>query len=199
METHPQTRQPGAARLARRRLPATTEDASPEVHAARLLFRDEVFRSVLGWLRRLGIARCDRPDLAQDILLSAYTSLPRYDPCLASPRRWINRIAVHVAAHHHERQRHRREVLLEPLHLALVDERPGAEEQIVGEQRRRIVRSWLQALAPEHRALLLERHIEEIPMAEIARRRGIPLSTAYKRHACAVAALMKAACKDKRS
>ncbi|WP_437617243.1 sigma factor-like helix-turn-helix DNA-binding protein [Sorangium sp. So ce834] len=54
---------------------------------------------------------------------------------------------------------------------------------------------WLRrpALAPEHRTLLLDRHVEEIPMAEIAKRRGLPRSTAYKHHARALAALVELA------
>lgn len=105
----------------------------------------------------------------------------------------MNRIAVHVAAHYHQRGRHRREVLLEASDLAVADERPDAEELIGREQQRRLVRSWIQALGPEDRALILERHIEEISVAEIARRLGIPLSTTYKRHACAVAAFAEIA------
>ncbi|XXX76534.1 RNA polymerase sigma factor [Sorangium sp. So ce134] len=147
------------------------------------LFREQSVRAVLGWLTRLGVPRSDRLDLAQEILLSAFTSLSRYDPGRAAPERWMNRIAVHVAAHDHGRERHRREVLLEEaLNLAIADERPGAEDLIESEQQRRLVRSWLDALAPEHRALLLDRHVEEIPMAEIARRRGLPLSTTYEHH-----------------
>ncbi|AUX38015.1 MULTISPECIES: RNA polymerase sigma factor [Sorangium] len=158
------------------------------------LFREESVRAVLGWLRRLGVPRDDQPDLAQEVLLSAFTSLSRYDPARAAPARWMNRIAVHVAAHYHERQRHRREVLLEEApDLAVADERPGAEELIGSEQQRRLVRSWIDALAPEHRALLLDRHVEEIPMAEIARRRGLPRSTAYKHHARALAAFVELA------
>ncbi|XXT19196.1 RNA polymerase sigma factor [Sorangium sp. So ce429] len=157
------------------------------------LFREETVRSVLAWLRRLGIPRSDRLDIAQDILLSAFTSLSRFDPGRAAPERWINRIAVHVAAHYHQRGGHRRELLVEASDLSVADERPGPEELLGNEQQHRLVRSWIQALAPEHRSLLLERHVEEIPMAEIARRLEIPLSTAYKRHACAVAALAEIA------
>lgn len=198
MDTQSQTKGAGTAPLPGERLRATAAKPAAEVYVLRRLFREDIVRSVLGWLRRLGVPPSDRLDVAQDILLAAFTSLSRYDPGRAAPERWLNRIAVHVAAHYHHRQRgrHRREVLLDASELAIADERPGAEELLGSEQQRRLVRSCMETIAPEHRSLLLARHVDETPMAEIASRLGTPLSTTYKRHACAIAAFLQIARND---
>jgi RNA polymerase sigma-70 factor, ECF subfamily len=164
--------------------PPTKEQA---FHA---LFQKETFARVLDWLRRLCVPELDRMDLAQDVFLGAYESFPSYDPARADARRWLNRIAVHHAAHYHARARHRREVLGDGAAFVVADERPDVEERMWNEQ----VRCWLlerlQALAPEERSVLLAHDIEEIPMAAVAARHGIPVTTAYKRRARGLAALI---------
>jgi RNA polymerase sigma-70 factor, ECF subfamily len=154
-----------------------------------LLFRGKTYQAVWSWLRRLGVPRRDRWDLAQDVLLAGYQSFPTYDPLRARPERWLNRITVHVAAHYRDRACHRREEFASEDDPGITDERPGAEERIVSEETRALLLDRLDALHPDERAVLVEHDIDGIPMATIAAVHGIPLSTAYKWRTRALSAL----------
>ncbi|WP_437689033.1 RNA polymerase sigma factor [Sorangium sp. So ce176] len=181
---------------------------------------------VLRLLWRVGVASRDLEDVAHEVFLVVHRRLPDYRPGgsldawlsaiasrVALRHRQLARIcrrllsddgrAVEVAdpgpdvEHRGADARHqRREVLLDASELAIADERPGAEELLGSEQQRRLVRSCMEAMAPEHRSLLLARHVDETPMAEIASGLGTPLSTTYKRHACAIAAFLQIARND---
>ena len=61
------------------------------------------------------------------------------------------------------------------------------------EQDRSTLLDLLQALDEDVRALLIAREIDGVSMADIAEEMGIPLSTAYKWRARALAALREAA------
>lgn len=154
-----------------------------------LLFREKTYVAVWNWLRRLGVPRRDRMDLAQDVFLAGYQSFPTYDPLRARPERWLNRITVHVAAHYRDRAHHRREEFNTEEDLGFPDERPSAEEQIDAEETRLLVMERLGELPAEERAILIEHDLEEVPMQAIAARHGIPLSTAYKWRSRALVAL----------
>lgn len=154
-----------------------------------MLFRGKTYESVWNWLKRLGVPRRDRWDILQDVFLAGYQSFPTYDPLRARPERWLNRITVHVAAHYRERAHHRREKLSPGDDPSVADERPSAEEQLDAEQTRSLVMERLEALHAEERMILVEHDIEGTPMASIAEQHGIPLSTAYKWRARAIASL----------
>lgn len=154
--------------------------------AFRLLFRDETIELVWSWLARLEVPLWDRMDVLQEALFNAFRSFPAYDPMRARPARWLNKITVYTAAHYRDLARHRREVLAEDLE-EVMDERPDASDRIMAEQARAEVFDALQTLEPELRSVLVAHDIDGIPMVEIAEQHGIPVSTAYKRRARALA------------
>ena len=49
------------------------------------------------------------PDLLQEVLILALSSLSRYDPQRSRFERWLKGITVHAAAHYHDRAFRRRE------------------------------------------------------------------------------------------
>ena len=161
--------------------------------AFQLLFRRKTLAAVWHWLERLGVPVRDRRDVSQEVFLAAYASFPTYNPLRARPERWLNMITVHIAAHYRDRALHRREDLT-PGDLLddTVDETPGAYEELEAHQARLLVLELLHEIDIDTRAVLIAHDIDEIPMAEIAEQRGIPLSTAYKWRTRAKAQLREA-------
>lgn len=157
--------------------------------AVTVLSGQKVYAALWSWLGALDVPLRDRRDVAQDVLLAAFTSLHTYDPMKSRPERWLNGIAVHVAAHYHEKAHRRREELSpEPL-LDAEDPAPLACERIDAEQNRQRALAELHSLDPDLRAVLVAHDIDQVPMTEIAAKHGIPVSTAYKRRARALRAL----------
>ncbi|WP_437964255.1 sigma-70 family RNA polymerase sigma factor [Sorangium sp. So ce260] len=156
--------------------------------AFELLFREKTFTLIWRWLTRLGVPLRDRGDLAQDVLLSAYLSFDNYKPEISRPERWLNRIAVHTAAHYRERAQHRYEELVpEEEFPALVDQSKTADELMISDQERLMVLELLHHLDVDAHSILVAHDLDGVPMADLAQQRGIPLSTAYKWRARALA------------
>ncbi|WP_434041586.1 MULTISPECIES: RNA polymerase sigma factor [Sorangium] len=156
--------------------------------AFELLFREKTFALVWRWLTRLGVPLRDRGDLAQDVLLSAYLSFDNYKPEISRPERWLNRIAVHTAAHYRERAQHRYEELVsEEEFPVLVDQSKTPDELMISDQERLMVLELLHHLDVDAHSILVAHDLDGVPMADIAQQRGIPLSTAYKWRARALA------------
>lgn len=151
------------------------------------IFRPQSWAPIRHWLFRLKVPRPDRVDLAQDIMIAAFTSFPTYDPTRTRPERWLNQITVHIAARYHQRARHRREEQL-PDDFDVACDIPSAEELLAGEEDRQFVLEVLQSIDSDERMVVIEHDIEGSSIAEIAARRGIPASTAYKRRARGIAA-----------
>jgi RNA polymerase sigma-70 factor, ECF subfamily len=97
---------------------------SKKQHTRAILFHRNVLPHVMRWLRGLAVRPRDRADVAGDVWLAAVASWPTFDTTRGHPLRWLNRIAVHVASHYHDRARHRREESLE----ALLEPRPHEHE-----------------------------------------------------------------------
>jgi RNA polymerase sigma-70 factor, ECF subfamily len=167
------------------------EHPASAARALESLFRRKTIADLAQWLRGLGVPRRAREDLSQAILLSAFESFRSYDPRRGRPERWLNRIAVHHAAHYHERACHRREQLTSKVHRAEPDPRPLADAQLEGAQRRTFALELLQELPSCLRAIVVAHYLDEIAMAEIADMFGLPLSTAYKRRARALEILQE--------
>ena len=155
------------------------------------LFRVERFDKVCRSLKRLGVHQEDVPDVAQDVFLAAFRSFDSYDPDRSRPERWLNMIAVHLAAHYHDRASRRWEVpaLDDEGEDGWPDPNPAVDERIEGEQARTLVLDCLSALAIDLGAILIAHDIDEIPMKEIAELHRLPLSTLYRRRAEARRAL----------
>lgn len=191
--------------------------------AHRRIFNATMSLKVLEWLAKLGVPLRDRPDVRQEVLIAAHKSFPNYDPSRSRPERWLNKIAVYVAAHYHQLARHRREVLtpvdprcileaeafvpvpddsadppseppgsITPALADITDPSPDAYDVIAGEQDRTMVMALLQSIDADIRAVLIAHDLDDVPMKEIAEQLEIPLSTAYKWHTRARAALRQA-------
>ncbi|WP_437763145.1 RNA polymerase sigma factor [Sorangium sp. So ce764] len=162
-------------------------DAARASAAARL-FRPKVLRVVLRWLARLGIPACDLDDVAAEVWLCAWRSWPKFDPARSRPERWLNRIAVHVCAHYHQRAVHRREVLTDDP-PRVPDPRPDAPSLLDAEESRNAVGDALRGLSMPESAVLIEHDLDGLPMLDVAESREIPLSTCYKWRVRALVAL----------
>ena len=139
----------------------------------------------------------DAADATQDALVSAWRQLPRLRDA-ASFDGWLNRIVANAALMARRRRVRLREVSVEPAfpdedmpqveppqHLAA----RTAQDQFVDNDA--IARAF-DRLRPQDRMILVLHHVEERPVAEIARSLGIPVGTAKWRLHAARRALEKA-------
>lgn len=139
----------------------------------------------------------DAADATQDALVSAWRQLPRLrDP--AAFDGWLNRIVANAALMTRRHRVRLREVTVQPAY-------PGGEaaqpeppqdlhartqmDEIVDNDA--IARAF-DRLRPKDRMILVLHHVEERPVAEIARSLGIPVGTAKWRLHAARTALDKA-------
>ena len=139
----------------------------------------------------------DAADATQDALVSAWRQLPRLrDP--ASFDGWLNRIVANAALMARRHRTRLREVSVRPAFPG--DEppppeppqdaraRPAVDEVVDNDA---IARAF-DRLRPKDRMILVLHHVEERPVAEIARSLGIPVGTAKWRLHAARTALEKA-------
>ncbi|HUG52814.1 MAG TPA: sigma-70 family RNA polymerase sigma factor [Vicinamibacteria bacterium] len=128
-------------------------------------------------------------DLAQDVFLQVYRTLPRFEG-RSSLRTWIYRIVVNQCRNRQRWWRRRRRSAACPL-----DEVTAAEEARLAEatptlspfdrlaraERARRVQAALLRLSFEHRAILLLREVEGLTCDEIASTLALPLGTVKSR------------------
>lgn len=156
--------------------------------AARLFCGQKVRRDVLLWLARLGVPPRDRGDVAGQVWLQAWRSWRTFDPRRGSAERWLNRIAVHVVSHYHERAQHRWEELMDDL-TDVVDPAPDAATTLAAGGLTIRVREALGEIDPKLGSVLVAHDLEGIPMVRVAQAAKLPLSTLYRHRAKALAAL----------
>jgi RNA polymerase sigma-70 factor, ECF subfamily len=139
----------------------------------------------------------DAADATQDALLSAWRQLPRLrDP--ASFDGWLNRIVANAALKARRHRARLREVSVRPAFPGGEPPQPeppqdprartAMDEFVEGDA---IARAF-DRLRPQDRMILVLHHVEERPVAEIARSLGIPVGTAKWRLHAARTALEKA-------
>jgi RNA polymerase sigma-70 factor (ECF subfamily) len=139
----------------------------------------------------------DAADATQDALVSAWRQLPRLrDP--ASFDGWLNRIVANAALMARRRRVRRREVSVTPAFPGDATPQPETprdlgsrtgQDQFVDND---AIGRAFDRLRPQDRMILLLHHVEERPVAEIARSLGIPVGTAKWRLHAARGALEKA-------
>ena len=139
----------------------------------------------------------DAADATQDALVSAWRQLPRLrDP--AAFDGWLNRIVANAALMARRHRVRRREMSVRPAD-------PGAESSPLEPRQDLHARTQMDEmvdndaigrafdrLRPQDRMILVLHHVEERPVAEIARSLGIPIGTAKWRLHAARGALEKA-------
>jgi RNA polymerase sigma-70 factor (ECF subfamily) len=169
----------------------TEKGASPQIVRARDVTADadhEEFRAffeaecayVVNVLRRLGVAAADCPDVAHEVFMIALRHFAQCDKTRPL-RPWVFGIAVRVARDWRRLARVRREVPGGESLDAREDDAPGPDELLHARRREAIVRSALDALDFDRRAVFVMHDIEGIAMPEIATALGIPLNTGYSR------------------
>ncbi|WP_438011451.1 sigma-70 family RNA polymerase sigma factor [Sorangium sp. So ce321] len=153
------------------------------------------------------MAEPDIDDLLQEVLLTAYKTLDRFDPTWHPPQteagvaadparrdgphqhrsaeaRWVFGIAWRKVSHYLDRAHRRRELahgLLPASCSEAVDPAPLSEERAVERERLELVIDLLWTLAPERRLVLVLHEAYEVPLVEIARDLGINYNTASSR------------------
>ena len=137
----------------------------------------------------------DAADATQDGFVAAWRQLPRLRDVAAFDG-WLNRIVANAARMSRRHRVRLREVPAEQestedgaRFTPAADRGPSESDRVVGNDA--IARAFDRLRAPE-RLILVLHHVEERPVAEIARSLGIPVGTAKWRLHAARAALERA-------
>jgi RNA polymerase sigma factor (sigma-70 family) len=147
------------------------------------------FERIRRALQRQGVNANDSEDLAQDVFLVMCRRWRDYDARRPLDR-WLTGIAFKIAQRY--RRRSGREVLTDVAALARAAAQSGGEDQLARERLRRQVMNALESLPERHRAIIVMRVIDEVPMQQVAKKMSVPLFTAYNRLRTARLALAKA-------
>jgi RNA polymerase sigma-70 factor, ECF subfamily len=139
----------------------------------------------------------DAADATQDALLSAWRQLPRLRDTAAFDG-WLNRIVANAALMARRHRLRLREVSVTPVTPGDVPHEPEpppdlrartAYDDVVDND---AIGRGFDRMRPQDRMILVLHHVEERPVAEIARSLGIPVGTVKSRLHAARGALEKA-------
>jgi RNA polymerase sigma-70 factor (ECF subfamily) len=130
--------------------------------------------------------QADAEEVAQEAFLRAYNKLPgfRHDASFCT---WITRIAMNTAINLVERRN--RELSQHGLRIAdnpssvdqtiqLADACPGPERQLLDHEAATLRNDALATLTPMERTAFTLRHMEDLPIAEIAAALNVPANSA---------------------
>lgn len=154
---------------------------SPSVDTARLeaIYRDH-FQDVWHAVRRLGGRNADLEDLVQDVFMTFWRSIDRYDE--ARPLKpWLYGIAFRVVSDYRRKASFSREIPAsqrEPLVAAGTQSPADAYEQ---KRRRDLVARALDTLGDEQRVVLVMVDIEGYSVVEVSEALSLKLNTTYSR------------------
>jgi DNA-directed RNA polymerase specialized sigma24 family protein len=163
----------------------TPKDAGAEVRA----WIERHTRAVLNALACAGVPPADRPDLAQDVFLTAYGILLRSLVPVDHPRAWLCAIATRRASDYRRAAGRR-------LCLTSTDDAPSdVADPEQGAEHREFVTLVLEPLGEEARGVLLDRRAEGLSWDEVAHERGLTVPRAKYIYRVAVQR-MEAACRE---
>lgn len=114
-------------------------------------------------------------DCAQDAFIRAYRALHQYDPAYPLGP-WLFRITTNASLNFVQRGRGR-EITVEELPDAPEAPEAGPELSAVRKEELREVLDAMAELAPQYRAALTLRHMQQLSYQEVADSLGIPLGT----------------------
>ncbi len=165
----------------------TTEEllaATPADPAAFAEFYDRHERAVFVFLAR----RTRRADLAADLTAEVFAAALEGAEGFAArdgapATAWLFGIAHNVA--HEQRRKLRRAAEHEALDEALSAPNPSPLEALTTAEALRFVRSFLETLDADRRAVFVMTELEQMPAPEVARALGVNLNTVYSRHRAA--------------
>ena len=144
---------------------------------------------VLNLATRLLGDREEAKDIAQDVFLQVYRTLPRFEG-RSTVRTWIYRIVVNQCCNRQRWWRRRRRAAACPLDeitaadeakMSAVSPGEGPFERLDRRERARRMDTALRALSFDHRAVLLLREVEGLSCEEIATTLGLPIGTIKSR------------------
>lgn len=139
----------------------------------------------------------DAADATQDALLAAWRQLPRLRDAAAFDG-WLNRIVANAALMARRHRLRLREVSVAPIHPGDMPHVPDpppdlrartAFDDVIDND---AIGRGFDRMRPQDRIILVLHHVEERPIAEIARSLGIPVGTVKSRLHAARGALEKA-------
>ena len=139
----------------------------------------------------------DAADATQDALVAAWRQLPRLRDAAAFDG-WLNRIVANAALMARRHRLRLREVSVAPIHPDDMPHEPEpppdlrartAFDDVVDND---AIGRGFDRMRPQDRMILVLHHVEERPVAEIARSLGIPVGTVKSRLHAARSALEKA-------
>ena len=128
-------------------------------------------------------------DLAQETFLSAYLPLDRFDG--AHEKAWLCRIAANKCTDYLRRQRMQLVPDGEEAMLALPDEAPDPERQVLEDEVQEELKAACETLKEPYRAAALSYFVEEMSFGEIAEQTGQNVKTVQTRIYRAKAQLKK--------
>lgn len=128
-------------------------------------------------------------DLAQETFLSAYLALDRFDG--AHEKAWLCRIAANKCTDYLRRQRMQFVPDGEEAMLALPDEAPDPERQVLEDEVQEELKAACETLKEPYRTAALRYFVEEMSFGEIAEQTGQNVKTVQTRIYRAKAQLKK--------
>jgi len=134
-------------------------------------YQKPVYNAALRMLRNPEDAR----DVAQTVFLKVFEHLSQYDP---SSRfySWIYRIALNESVNALGRSKH-----LEAISGNEIDQAPGPERQVESEQANSAIESALMRLQPDHRAVIVLRHLQHLSYEDMGDILELPEKTVKSR------------------
>src|SRR5262245_52801002 len=127
--------------------------------------------------------RAAAEDLVQEVFLAVWRNARRFDPERGSVRAWLLQIAHFRLLNELRRRSRQPEILPDPDGVleALPAGDPGPAEAAAQEQRRTVLRSAFDALAPAQRQVLGLAFLDDLTHEQVAAELGLPLGTAKTR------------------
>ncbi len=132
---------------------------------------------VLRLLRYLGVDDRDLDDVAQEVFMTVHRKLD--DLSDDGLRPWLHTICFNHARSYRRRARRHRELLVDDVPESATA--PPQEQTLELARAQRLLLALLDRLDEEKRTIFVLHAIEELPMEQVAKIVGCPLSTAYSR------------------
>jgi RNA polymerase sigma-70 factor (ECF subfamily) len=136
-----------------------------------LRYQKPVFNAALRMLHNPEDAR----DVAQTVFLKVFEHLSQFDPNLKFYS-WLYRIALNESINYRGRSRPTEEISGHE-----VDRTAGVERQVESEQTRHAIEQALIRIQPEHRAVIVLRHFQQLSYQDMAEILELPEKTVKSR------------------
>ncbi|MBN9163561.1 MAG: hypothetical protein BGO98_17910 [Myxococcales bacterium 68-20] len=129
-------------------------------------------------LRYLGVPTRDLDDVSQDVFATVYQKLDRVSD--GGIRPWLSTICLNHAKNYRRRARFQREVLVDDVPDSALAATP--EARLDRARKQSLLLTLLDDLDEDRRAVFVLHAIEDIPMEQVSKLIGCPVSTAYARY-----------------